>query len=170
MVSVPFRDIVRNNLEPLLSEYGYQIKFIGPPADLLAQDGSAYIYSEKTVVYVMKSRFDYLITLMPAGEPEFTRMSIWWIVEALSVNRADAVSVPSGIDTFDNYVHFYTGLIKRYCMPFIRGDYSEWLKVLEYFINKSKTDYKQRTGRQLPERVHHDLAMYIKEKKRLKSK
>lgn len=164
MASLSFQSIVRNNLGFLLSDYGYQIKFIDT-SDPLGEDGAAYIYSERTIIYILKSRFDYMITLMPVGEPEFTQMSVLWILKALSVAPKDFQSRKSDIDTFNGYVSFYAELIKKYCIPFIKGDYSEWLRVLGYFVNESKTEYYRRTGRQMPERVHHDLVMYIKNKR-----
>lgn len=164
MIPASFQDVVRNSFEFLLSDYGYQIKFINA-ADPLEEDGSAYIRSETTVIYVLKLSFDYMITLMPAGEPEFTRMSVLWILKALSVDPKVFQNQRSDIDTFDGYVHFYAELIKKYCMPFVKGDYSEWLRVLEYFVNKSKNDYLARTGKKLPDRVHRELEEYIKSKK-----
>lgn len=59
-----FQDVVRNNFEFLLSDYGYQIKFIGT-ADPMEENGSACIFSNRTTVNILKSRFDYMITSDP---------------------------------------------------------------------------------------------------------
>lgn len=164
MAILSFHEIIRKHCDFLLSTIEYKIKFI-KSEDIPSEDGVAYLYSNKTTIYIRKSRFDYLIALMPTGEPEFTQLSVLWVLKALSVDIATPESTELDINTFEGYVVFYTQLLREHCQKFITGDFSDWLRVLEFFIDETRIKYRQRTGKQLPKRIHDELEKYIAAKK-----
>ncbi len=164
MPSLSFEAIIRSYFDFLIRKHGYQMKFFSGN-NLADGDGSACIFSNRTTVNILKSRFDYMITIGPAGEPEFTRLSILWILRALSVDVEEHGRQRTDLDTFEGYVKFYSELVRDYCSQFIEGDFSAWPSILQYFVNKSKNDYLARTGKKLPNRVHGELEEYIKSKK-----
>ena len=72
----------------------------------------------------------------------------------------------SQLNNFEWFLVVNIHLLNTYCAPFIAGDFSKWLVILEYFNEKTKDDYLTRTGKELPEYIYKELEEYIGAKKR----
>jgi hypothetical protein len=166
MSQAGFEQLINKHFNFLVKSHGYKISFVDRTSypDLSIDDGEAEISSNKTLIYVMKSRFDYALTIGPIGEPTFTRISPTWILEALSV----PLTVPprnSDLSSFEWFLVENLHLLSTQCMLFVLGDFSGWLEILEYFIKETKEGYFSRTHKELPQYVHRELEEYIKTKK-----
>ena len=82
-----FKQLIHKYFDFLAKSYSYKVEFTdySKHTDPSIEDGEAQISSSRTLIYVMKSRFDYVLTIGPIGEPSFTRLSPTWILEALSI-------------------------------------------------------------------------------------
>jgi hypothetical protein len=166
MTEIRFTHLVNKHFGFLVRQYGYKIKFIdqSDDPDPSIEDGESEIRSSKSLIYIMKSRFDYALTIRPVGEPQFTEMSPVWILKALAIpiqNPPRDVRLGS----FEWFLVLNAHLLNNYCNAFITGDFSEWLNVLEYFNKSTKDDYFVKTGKELPQYIYRELEEYIKDKK-----
>lgn len=164
MTETRFRQLINKHLNFLVSKYGYKMKFVDAYPDPSVEDGEVEISSGKTMIYAMKSRFDYALTIKPTEEPLFTQKSPTWILEALSI-PSEIQQKDSEASGFEEFLVMNAKLLSTHCRPFVVGDFSKWLDILEYYVNTSKMNYFTMTGNEMPDRIHNDLESYIKSKR-----
>ncbi len=164
MTEIGFRQLINKHFHFLASTRSYKLEFVDDYPDPSIDDGDVKIVSDKTLIYVKKSRFDYVLTIRPVGEPEFTEMSPAWILEALAIPLENP---PRDIrlSSFEWFLVRNVQLLNTHCKPFVVGDFSRWLDILEYFNNKTKEDYFIRTSKELPPHIYRDLEKYIRTKR-----
>lgn len=103
--------------------------------------------------------------IKPTNEPEITSMSLPWILlEARRIVSFEELPGEVPPSHFNHVLDHYAKLLKMYCSDYILGNFSHWLEILQYYVEKSKRDYFSRTGKELPERIHKELEDYIKSK------
>lgn len=87
MTEIRFDKLVIKHLYFLVRKHGYKINIIDHSKypDPSIEDGEAEIVSKRTLIYVMKSRLDYLFTIRPLGEPEFASMTPLGILKLFEI-------------------------------------------------------------------------------------
>ena len=147
----------------LVEEFSYTVKDKRYTANPLS-DGVIEFVSSKTIIEVQKDRNAFIVSLKPANEPEVSRMSLPWILEALNIKKSDSFPGEVAPEGYDKVLRENAELLRKYCLDIVQGDFSRWLDILQYFVDQSKRGYRSRTGRELPKRVHQDREDYIKSK------
>lgn len=155
----------QKNFGFLIDDFGYSIQDKRYDPNNPWSDGVIEFISPRTTIRVQKDRGAFIVFVKPTGEPEVSRMSLPWILEALSVMSSDDFPGEASPAEYDNVLNFNARLLKMHCMSMILGNFSRWLNVLKYFVDQSKSGYLSRTGKQLPDRVHQEREDYIKSKK-----
>lgn len=165
MTEIRFDNLVNKYFKFLVKKHGYKINIIDPSnyPDPSTEDGEAEIVSKKTLIYVMKSRGDYDLRIGPYGEPKFTRMFPLIILE-LSGAPFDFDNFPrrENLSKFEWFLMLHEHLLnKEEFHPFLGGDFSQWLNILEADIKKFKEDYFRDMNKELPPNYFRDLENYI---------
>lgn len=122
--------------------------------------------SPKLGIQVCKDRGSIFVLLKPAVEPTIAQLGLTNILEALSVTQPKHLQGPVAPAQYDDALAYYAASLKTYCDNLLRGDLSGWIRLLEFSLNKMKSEYSLWTkGKQLPKRVYQELEDYIRSKK-----
>ncbi|MFN8380659.1 MAG: hypothetical protein U0V02_01895 [Anaerolineales bacterium] len=109
----------------------------------------------------MKSRGDYDLTIRPNGEPKFTEMFPLRVLRLLGV-PFDAFPRDTGLSDFEWFLILHTQLLNTsHLIPFVDGDFSQWLNILESYVDNFKADYFREFNKELPIYKFKELEEYI---------
>ena len=126
-------------------------------------DGIIEYHSANTKVLVGKDRNSFFVLLGPSGEPEIATQSLSTIVASLSAMKEENFPILVAPAQYEETIEFYAKTLQQYCLPFIKGDFSLWTKILKYHLNWMKYRY----GKKLPPETYSKLEDYITLKENL---
>lgn len=129
-------------------------------------DGSIEFVSSLSTIKVQKDRGAFIVFMKPTVEPEISEMSLPWILEALSIMRRQELPGEVSPDRFEEALRINAQLLELHYSTISNGDFSSWMTILEYYVNRSKKNYLANTGKKIPDRIHRDLEGYIKSQKK----
>ncbi|MBK7448201.1 MAG: hypothetical protein IPJ47_01765 [Anaerolineales bacterium] len=163
MNEIRFEKLVNRHFNFLVTEHGYKINFANRSEypDLAIEDGEAEIVSKRTSIYIMKSRWDYLFTIRPLGEPEFASMTPLGILKLFEL-PVDVLLEKIGSEHFEEFLSLNAQIISSQpCKRFVDGDFSHWLDNLDKYIKEFEDDYFRRNNKKMPEQLFKRLEEYI---------
>ncbi len=169
MTEMRFDKLVEKHFNFLVRENGYTINFVDRSSypDLSIEDGKAEIVSKRTLIYVMKSRWNYLFTIRPLGEPEFASMTPLGILKLFEL-PVDEFLKKAETGHFEEFLFLNVQIISSQpCKRFVDGDFSQWLDTLDKHIKMFEEDYFRRNNKKMPEHLFGRLEEYIHVKRML---
>jgi hypothetical protein len=130
-------------------------------------DGLVEFRSEHAIVSIRLDRGDVLIRIGPIAEPEIARVSIQTAAEALSQGKVKAIIAPREMpNNFEERIDFqlakYASALRQYCEPILRADFSDWLSLNRFALEKMQKEYRALTGQSLPD--NERLTTYVRSK------
>lgn len=155
-----FLGLVTKHFGFLISEYNFTMR------ETISVFGKAITYqSPKLSIEICRDRGSIFVFLKPVEEPETAQLELLNILEALSVQIPQEFQGPLAYTRFDYGLANYAMWLKLKCDNVLRGDLSEWVRFLDFNLEKMKKDYLSRTkGKPLPKRAYQKLEDYIKSK------
>jgi len=150
-----FFDLVKQNFEYLLKEYGYSITTSNLSSDILDY-GIVEYRTNKAIISIQLDRNDVIIILGPINEPEIVWLSIENVVNYLNfINNESFIDL---CNDFDNNTEFRmktriskcAKVLKDSCQNFLIGDFSQWPEICKFTLKNIKDIYFAKTGEPLP--------------------
>jgi hypothetical protein len=170
MVNNTFSQMIRKHFEYLINEYHFSIReeYYGsePFGDALIE-----FWSSTTIVSIRLDRLDIIVLIGPFGEEEAARLSLEVIIDFLTHGEIKLLNTSvNSRESFESRIEFllkrYAYLLRQYCDPILRGDFSIWLDALRYFITIMQNNYRSLTGLDLPLEAYKSIEEYIKLRER----
>jgi hypothetical protein len=159
MTENPFPVLAIKHFDFLSATYNFTLQ------EIIGIFGKTIVYqSPKLVIEICEDRSSIFVFLKPVGEPEIAQLELLNVFEALSVFVPPGFQGPVAPAQYEKVLEFYAQTLRQYCLPFIKGDFSTWTKVLKYHL----TWMKNRYGKKLPSETYSDLENYIKVKEIVK--
>ena len=159
-----FSESVKWHFKYLIDEYGFAVKErlygSGP-----FSDGLIEFWSDTTVVVIQLDRFDLMISLGPATEPESVRLGLERVIGFLMHDTPTLrLSLPTAPVSRQEIIEVgltqYAPALRRYCDSILRGDLSWWPAACQYTMKALQTEYRALTGLELPPEAYQSLAQY----------
>jgi hypothetical protein len=160
--------MVRRYFSFLIREYGYSTREEIYSHESLG-DALVEFWSPATLVSIRLDRFDIILLMGPFGEEKVARLSPEILIDFLTAGKNKLLEghVESG-GNLESKLEFelirYAKVLREYCDPILRGDFSMWLDALKFFIRKMQKDYHSWSGLDLPVEVYKPIEDYIKTK------
>lgn len=132
--------------------------------------GEIEFRSPSTALVVSLDRDGMSARLGPSSEPEIGWLSVESIVERYSHGMDNSLlNLPDrSAYTMEDWVQLrigrYASAVRKYCVPFLEGDFSEWLELQRWLLKKMQDQYRALSGRDLPE--NEKFSVYIRSKGR----
>ena len=129
-------------------------------------DGVIEFRSAQTVISVRKNRDEIMIRVGPVSDPDISRLSIGDIASFINQSKRlspfEDIDLPTASEArVEKQITIYANLLKQYCEPMLRGDFSWWMDAFKYFAQNVKEEYRSATGLDLPIK---DFDEYIRSK------
>ena len=156
-----FLACVENNFGFLVNQYGFVMHDHLYSSDPWS-DGIIEFQSPATIIRVGKDRNSFFVLMKPANEPDVAIQSLPAIVEALSIMKEDEFLGPTPPSSYLVVLKQYAEVLKKYCLSFIKGDFSKWNNILKYDLAKMKKRFSK-----WPPEAFADLENYIQSKNRI---
>lgn len=151
-----FAELVKQQFRFLIEQYGFSV---------VDEDKNPRIFggrlvqfrSETTVVIVTDDQGSVTVDVGPVSEPRIAQYDLINIVSFLApaekmssqINPPELARQPEKRIRYQ--VEKFASLLKQYCDPFLRGDFSRWIDVGRFIVECSRANYKAITGRELSE-------------------
>jgi hypothetical protein len=133
----------------LQNEYGYSVKFILYKEQEPWSDGIITYFSAKTIIEILKDRDSIEITIQPAKDPIISRINVRTILEAINVPEMADNWKFINQEEIENKISKYAQLLRKYCLPEIKGDFARWrifyerkMQIIKE-MNRDPASYKQ---------------------------
>lgn len=164
MTNQLFINLVHKYFDFLVKEYSYSVDKEHQSTDMY-DSGYVEFKSFATLVRVEKDGQNILVSIMPVGEPQISKQYLPAILEALSYAKANNYPVIVGPSEYEEVLSINATLLKEYCKDFLKGNFSKWLDVLRFNVEKKKADYFFWSGKELPIETFSKLENYLQSKK-----
>jgi hypothetical protein len=160
-----FSLLVRKKLDYLISQYKYsfreELHSTEPFGDCLIE-----FWSSKTIVSIRLDRMDIVLLLGPLGEVESARLSLEVLVDFMTSRKKQFTAANFDFHgSFEERIEFhlerYASILREYCDPFLRGDFSLWIDALKYYVNYMRNYYCKLTGSELSPEAYKSIEEYI---------
>jgi hypothetical protein len=167
MAITTFSDMVRRHFRFLIDEYGFSVKedlYGSEPMD----GGRIEFRSLSTILFIELDRGGLSNRIGPIVEPEVGWSSLEMLVEFFTNGKDTSLVDVSkrGQYTYESWIEFrliaYQFGARKYCEPFLRGDFSQWLEIQKWFLEKMEDEYHDKTGLEFPQNQRY--TKYLKSK------
>jgi len=162
-----FPSLVRQYLGFLIDDYGFSLKEDINHSESFGE-GVIVFWSKTTVVSIRLDRGEIWDEIGPSTEPPVAWLSQGAIIHFLTNEKRkfpiNYTEYSNRIDTgIELMLTNYAQLLREYCEPILRGDFSWWLDACEFTLKYIQDEYRSITGLELPE--NEPFTVYVRSKK-----
>lgn len=163
-----FAEQVKKHFHYLIDDYDFSV--VNEKSDPEAFGNSLVDFqSGTTAVRVTLDRGQVLVDMRPLTESSTSWFSLGSVVEFLAPEADEPVYVFP--ETWDHYYDMINGQVSRmarvlrqYCAPVLRGEFSQWKEIDERTRKGAEEEYRALTGKDFPKAM--DLKEVQEEEKR----
>lgn len=161
-----FTELVKNHFHFLIAEFGFSN--LNEDYNLrVSSDRLVEFRSEATIVIVVDDKYSVCVHVGPVLEPPIAQVELTTVISFLAPDEQVSayISPPELKGQPQKRIRYQVEkkalLLKQYCEPFLKGDFSRWLDLENFIIEGARANYKKLTGKDLPETA---LAEYVRVK------
>lgn len=161
-----FNEQVKRQFRYLIEDYGFSV--VGERYDPEAFGNSLVDFRSGSIIMrMLLDRGQVMVDFRPCVGPSDSWYDLGSVIEFLAPEADEPAYIFP--ETWDNYqdmvnwqVDRLAGIVRRYCIRILRGEFSEWEEIAEARKRKAMDEYKALTGKRPLEIASKELGRAIR--------